>query len=167
MKTLFLRILTSISEFCFKSSFSFYAEKTNLDLLAGTDTLLGPNQSVPTRFLQNCYFSLPVLTRSSLSGQKSGQCHCKPNACSGTCSTCKDGFYNLQEQNYFGCQGEDPYRRWSGSPQNRCCVYTCVFVFQVASVTLAVRRVSPVGRGMAAVAAGPTQRDRSVTCEFT
>ncbi|KAA8582349.1 hypothetical protein FQN60_009089 [Etheostoma spectabile] len=37
--------------------------------------------------------------------QESGQCHCKPNACSGTCSTCKDGYYNLQEQNYFGCQG--------------------------------------------------------------
>ncbi|XP_041655744.1 laminin subunit alpha-5 isoform X2 [Cheilinus undulatus] len=37
--------------------------------------------------------------------QESGQCHCKPNTCSGTCSTCKDGFYNLQEQNYFGCQG--------------------------------------------------------------
>uniref|UniRef100_A0A672HSK1 Laminin, alpha 5 n=1 Tax=Salarias fasciatus TaxID=181472 RepID=A0A672HSK1_SALFA len=37
--------------------------------------------------------------------QDSGQCHCKPNTCSGTCSTCKDGFYNLQENNYFGCQG--------------------------------------------------------------
>ncbi|XP_070695085.1 laminin subunit alpha-5 [Pempheris klunzingeri] len=37
--------------------------------------------------------------------QESGQCHCKPNACSGTCSTCKDGYYNLQEDNYFGCQG--------------------------------------------------------------
>ncbi|XP_037629113.1 laminin subunit alpha-5 isoform X3 [Sebastes umbrosus] len=37
--------------------------------------------------------------------QETGQCHCKPNACSGTCSTCKDGYYNLQEQNYFGCQG--------------------------------------------------------------
>ncbi|XP_023128669.2 laminin subunit alpha-5 isoform X1 [Amphiprion ocellaris] len=37
--------------------------------------------------------------------QETGQCHCKPNACSGTCSTCKDGFYNLQEKNYFGCQG--------------------------------------------------------------
>lgn len=37
--------------------------------------------------------------------QGTGQCHCKPNACSGTCSTCKDGYYNLQEQNYFGCQG--------------------------------------------------------------
>ncbi|KAM7405319.1 hypothetical protein PAMP_012591 [Pampus punctatissimus] len=37
--------------------------------------------------------------------QETGQCHCKPNACSGTCSTCKDGYYNLQEHNYFGCQG--------------------------------------------------------------
>uniref|UniRef100_A0A8C4DLR4 Laminin subunit alpha-5 n=1 Tax=Dicentrarchus labrax TaxID=13489 RepID=A0A8C4DLR4_DICLA len=37
--------------------------------------------------------------------QETGQCNCKPNACSGTCSTCKDGYYNLQERNYFGCQG--------------------------------------------------------------
>uniref|UniRef100_A0A3B4BCE3 Laminin, alpha 5 n=1 Tax=Periophthalmus magnuspinnatus TaxID=409849 RepID=A0A3B4BCE3_9GOBI len=37
--------------------------------------------------------------------QESGQCHCKPNVCSGTCSTCKDGFYDLQEYSYFGCQG--------------------------------------------------------------
>ncbi|XP_077572690.1 laminin subunit alpha-5 isoform X2 [Stigmatopora nigra] len=37
--------------------------------------------------------------------QESGQCHCKPNACRGTCTTCKDGFYNLQELSYFGCQG--------------------------------------------------------------
>uniref|UniRef100_A0AAV2LXJ7 Laminin subunit alpha-5 n=1 Tax=Knipowitschia caucasica TaxID=637954 RepID=A0AAV2LXJ7_KNICA len=37
--------------------------------------------------------------------QETGQCHCKPNVCSGTCSTCKDGFYNLQEHSYFGCQG--------------------------------------------------------------
>ncbi|XP_058499238.1 laminin subunit alpha-5 isoform X1 [Solea solea] len=37
--------------------------------------------------------------------QETGQCHCKPNACSGTCSTCKDGYYNLQEHSYFGCQG--------------------------------------------------------------
>ncbi|XP_069382509.1 laminin subunit alpha-5 isoform X2 [Paralichthys olivaceus] len=49
-------------------------------------------------------------TAGTLSGvaecaQETGQCHCKPNACSGTCSTCKDGFYNLQEQSYFGCQG--------------------------------------------------------------
>ncbi|XP_037101771.1 laminin subunit alpha-5 isoform X1 [Syngnathus acus] len=37
--------------------------------------------------------------------QDSGQCHCKPNSCSSTCTTCKDGFYNLQEHQYFGCQG--------------------------------------------------------------
>uniref|UniRef100_A0AAQ4S3F6 Laminin subunit alpha-5 n=1 Tax=Gasterosteus aculeatus aculeatus TaxID=481459 RepID=A0AAQ4S3F6_GASAC len=37
--------------------------------------------------------------------QATGQCHCKPNACSGTCSSCKEGYYNLQEHNYFGCQG--------------------------------------------------------------
>lgn len=37
--------------------------------------------------------------------QETGQCHCKPNVCSGTCSTCKDGYYNLQQHSYFGCQG--------------------------------------------------------------
>ncbi|XP_028307698.1 laminin subunit alpha-5 isoform X2 [Gouania willdenowi] len=37
--------------------------------------------------------------------QESGQCYCKPNVCSGTCSTCKDGFYNLQEESFIGCQG--------------------------------------------------------------
>ncbi|KAM8862639.1 laminin subunit alpha-5 isoform 2-T2 [Spinachia spinachia] len=37
--------------------------------------------------------------------QATGQCYCKPNACSGTCSTCKEGYYNLQEHHYFGCQG--------------------------------------------------------------
>uniref|UniRef100_A0AAQ5Y5K7 Laminin subunit alpha-5 n=1 Tax=Amphiprion ocellaris TaxID=80972 RepID=A0AAQ5Y5K7_AMPOC len=44
-------------------------------------------------------------TLSGVAECETGQCHCKPNACSGTCSTCKDGFYNLQEKNYFGCQG--------------------------------------------------------------
>ncbi|XP_067382208.1 laminin subunit alpha-5 isoform X2 [Channa argus] len=37
--------------------------------------------------------------------QETGQCYCKPNVCSGTCSSCKDSYYNLQEHNYFGCQG--------------------------------------------------------------
>ncbi|KAM6924368.1 laminin subunit alpha-5 [Xenentodon cancila] len=37
--------------------------------------------------------------------QESGQCHCKANICSGMCSTCRDGYYNLQDRNYFGCQG--------------------------------------------------------------
>ncbi|KAM9343060.1 laminin subunit alpha-5 isoform 2-T2 [Pholidichthys leucotaenia] len=37
--------------------------------------------------------------------QESGQCPCKPNVCSATCSTCKDGFYLLQDHDYFGCRG--------------------------------------------------------------
>uniref|UniRef100_A0A8D3CPA0 Laminin subunit alpha-5 n=1 Tax=Scophthalmus maximus TaxID=52904 RepID=A0A8D3CPA0_SCOMX len=44
-------------------------------------------------------------TLSGVAECETGQCHCKPNACSGTCSTCKDGYYNLQEHSYFGCQG--------------------------------------------------------------
>ncbi|TDH05750.1 hypothetical protein EPR50_G00125750 [Perca flavescens] len=37
--------------------------------------------------------------------QKSGQCHCKPNACGHACETCKDGYFLLQKKQYFGCQG--------------------------------------------------------------
>ncbi|XP_043984093.1 laminin subunit alpha-5 isoform X1 [Gambusia affinis] len=37
--------------------------------------------------------------------QETGECHCKPGVCSGTCSTCKQGFYNLQAHSYFGCRG--------------------------------------------------------------
>ncbi|KAM4622559.1 uncharacterized protein O3C94_020349 [Discoglossus pictus] len=36
--------------------------------------------------------------------QTSGQCFCKPNICSRSCSTCKDGYYNLEPNSYFGCQ---------------------------------------------------------------
>ncbi|XP_066558405.1 laminin subunit alpha-5 isoform X2 [Amia ocellicauda] len=49
-------------------------------------------------------------TEGTISGvaeclQNNGQCFCKPNVCSGTCSVCKDGYYNLEHTNYFGCQG--------------------------------------------------------------
>ncbi|XP_054482290.1 laminin subunit alpha-3-like [Anoplopoma fimbria] len=37
--------------------------------------------------------------------QKSGRCHCKPNACGLTCETCKDGYFQLQKKKYLGCQG--------------------------------------------------------------
>ncbi|XP_073463613.1 laminin subunit alpha-5 isoform X3 [Aquarana catesbeiana] len=37
--------------------------------------------------------------------QVTGQCFCKPNICSGSCSKCKDGYYNLKPDSYFGCQG--------------------------------------------------------------
>ncbi|XP_034151886.1 laminin subunit alpha-5 isoform X3 [Esox lucius] len=37
--------------------------------------------------------------------QSNGQCHCKPNVCSGVCSVCKDGYYNMQGDSLFGCQG--------------------------------------------------------------
>ncbi|XP_053562862.1 laminin subunit alpha-5 isoform X2 [Bombina bombina] len=37
--------------------------------------------------------------------QTSGQCFCKPNICSHSCNICKDGYYNLEPNNYFGCQG--------------------------------------------------------------
>ncbi|KAM8839447.1 laminin subunit alpha-3-like isoform 1-T1 [Synchiropus picturatus] len=48
--------------------------------------------------------------RGTLSGvgecdQKTGQCHCKPNICSQSCDSCSDGYYLLENKNYFGCQG--------------------------------------------------------------
>uniref|UniRef100_A0A8C3RSN0 Laminin subunit alpha 5 n=1 Tax=Chelydra serpentina TaxID=8475 RepID=A0A8C3RSN0_CHESE len=37
--------------------------------------------------------------------QGNGQCFCKPSICGQSCSTCKDGYFNLEHANYFGCQG--------------------------------------------------------------
>ncbi|XP_056277207.1 laminin subunit alpha-3-like isoform X2 [Pseudoliparis swirei] len=37
--------------------------------------------------------------------QKSGQCHCKPNARGQACENCKDGYFLLQKKKYLGCQG--------------------------------------------------------------
>ncbi|XP_061114000.1 laminin subunit alpha-5 isoform X1 [Conger conger] len=54
----------------------------------------------------NCECNTPgTLSNVAECAQSSGQCYCKPNVCSGTCSVCKDGYFNLQGENYFGCQG--------------------------------------------------------------
>ncbi|KAG8571015.1 hypothetical protein GDO81_011505 [Engystomops pustulosus] len=34
-----------------------------------------------------------------------GDCYCKPNTCSTSCGTCKDGYFYLDGKNYFGCKG--------------------------------------------------------------
>ncbi|XP_069771812.1 laminin subunit alpha-3-like [Narcine bancroftii] len=37
--------------------------------------------------------------------QGDGSCYCKPNVCGKPCDWCTKGHYNLQNGNYFGCQG--------------------------------------------------------------
>ncbi|XP_072460501.1 laminin subunit alpha-3 isoform X2 [Notamacropus eugenii] len=37
--------------------------------------------------------------------QREGQCYCKPHVCGGSCNTCEDGYFALEDRNYFGCQG--------------------------------------------------------------
>ncbi|KAG8014177.1 Laminin subunit alpha-3 [Nibea albiflora] len=37
--------------------------------------------------------------------QKSGKCHCKPNADGHACDTCKSGYFLLQKKKYLGCEG--------------------------------------------------------------
>ncbi|KAM6455807.1 laminin subunit alpha-5 isoform 2-T2 [Liasis olivaceus] len=37
--------------------------------------------------------------------QGNGHCFCKPNICGQMCSTCKEGYFNLESGNYFGCEG--------------------------------------------------------------
>ncbi|XP_054701379.1 laminin subunit alpha-5 [Grus americana] len=49
-------------------------------------------------------------TKGTISGiaecqQGDGQCFCKPNVCGQFCSACKDGYFNMENANYFGCQG--------------------------------------------------------------
>ncbi|XP_017358968.1 laminin subunit alpha-5 isoform X2 [Cebus imitator] len=34
----------------------------------------------------------------------SGQCFCKPHVCGQACSACKDGFFGLDQADYFGCR---------------------------------------------------------------
>ena len=38
-------------------------------------------------------------------GSDDGQCSCKSRVTSRRCSDCTDGFFNLQEDNPFGCMG--------------------------------------------------------------
>lgn len=100
--------------------------------------------------------------------QESGQCHCKPNTCSGTCSTCKDGYYNLQEHNYLGCQGESsPWTEAAVSLAAVRLAISCLLVLiQVASVTSGVRLVRRVERGMDDAAVDPMWRVQSAICEL-
>uniref|UniRef100_A0A9J7XYR4 Laminin subunit alpha-5 n=1 Tax=Cyprinus carpio carpio TaxID=630221 RepID=A0A9J7XYR4_CYPCA len=49
--------------------------------------------------------TLGTMSEVAECAQSTGQCYCKPNVCSGTCNVCKDGYFNLQKNNYFGCQG--------------------------------------------------------------
>uniref|UniRef100_F7GGL1 Laminin subunit alpha-5 n=1 Tax=Monodelphis domestica TaxID=13616 RepID=F7GGL1_MONDO len=36
--------------------------------------------------------------------QGNGQCFCKPNVCGQMCTVCKDGYFRLDQADYFGCQ---------------------------------------------------------------
>ncbi|XP_004716137.1 laminin subunit alpha-5 [Echinops telfairi] len=36
--------------------------------------------------------------------QGSGQCFCRPHVCGQTCAACRDGFFGLDQGNYFGCR---------------------------------------------------------------
>lgn len=40
----------------------------------------------------------------SLGPQSDGRCFCKAHVCSRTCAACKDGFFGLDQANYFGCR---------------------------------------------------------------
>ncbi|XP_060030064.1 laminin subunit alpha-3 [Erinaceus europaeus] len=38
-------------------------------------------------------------------GQQDGDCHCKSHVTGDSCDTCEDGYFALEKDNYFGCQG--------------------------------------------------------------
>uniref|UniRef100_A0A8C4TQL5 Laminin subunit alpha 5 n=1 Tax=Falco tinnunculus TaxID=100819 RepID=A0A8C4TQL5_FALTI len=46
-----------------------------------------------------------TMSRIAECQQGDGQCFCKPNICGQFCLTCKDGYFNMENANYFGCQG--------------------------------------------------------------
>ncbi|XP_032815544.2 laminin subunit alpha-5 [Petromyzon marinus] len=37
--------------------------------------------------------------------QLAGQCYCKPNVGTRSCTACEDGYFSLEADNYFGCRG--------------------------------------------------------------
>ncbi|KAK7100839.1 laminin subunit alpha-like isoform X2 [Littorina saxatilis] len=53
---------------------------------------------------QECTCFKPgTLTGSNVCNTESGQCMCKPDVGSRDCDTCRDGYFNLQQNNPFGC----------------------------------------------------------------
>ena len=48
-------------------------------------------------------FKPGTLTGSNVCNTETGQCMCKPDVGGRDCDSCRDGFYNLQESNPFGC----------------------------------------------------------------
>ncbi|KAI1233485.1 hypothetical protein IHE44_0004666 [Lamprotornis superbus] len=62
-------------------------------------------------FLPSSPRSCKCDTRGTISGitecrQGDGQCFCKASVCGQFCSACRDGYFNMENANYFGCQGE-------------------------------------------------------------
>uniref|UniRef100_A0A8C3NPG6 Laminin subunit alpha 5 n=1 Tax=Cyanoderma ruficeps TaxID=181631 RepID=A0A8C3NPG6_9PASS len=46
-----------------------------------------------------------TISRIAECRQGDGQCFCKANVCGQFCSACRDGYFNMENANYFGCQG--------------------------------------------------------------
>lgn len=66
-----------------------------------------PSNSHCGFFLKECDCHIPgVMGGINVCNPQSGQCLCKPSVGSRRCDSCKDGSYNLSEDNLFGCTGE-------------------------------------------------------------
>lgn len=48
----------------------------------------------------------PASSHFLLWPQGNGQCFCKPHVCGQTCVACKDGFFGLDQADYFGCRSK-------------------------------------------------------------
>lgn len=61
---------------------------------------------------EDCRCHIPgVLGGISVCDPDKGECTCKSLVVARTCSECVDGTYNLQENNLFGCSGENFYKK--------------------------------------------------------